>query len=136
MKNMNEKNRTPPATKRISSIFMIVAVIMLVLSAAALFQVLESSIRGTLDIINLILSISAIALSLYMLLQMRTKTLKLGFEPPKVVTTVECLKCGQKNTRDFQQGDFIVKRVEPCPKCNEPMMISSVFRLPEEKEKK
>jgi len=72
----------------------------------------------------------------YMLLQLRVKPLKLGFEIQDVLTTVECPKCGYKNSRDFRRGDYIFKIVEPCPKCNENMIVSSIYRKPKEKEKK
>ena len=79
---------------------------------------------------------SAITISVYMLLKLRVKPLKLGFEPQKVLTTVECQKCGYTNIRDFQKGDFIYKVLEPCPECNEEAVISSIYRKPEEKGKK
>ncbi len=109
---------------------------MLILSVAALYQVVEAYRSGTLDLASIVLGLSAIGISLYMLLQLKMKPLKLGFEPQKVLTTVECQKCGYKNIREFQQGDFIFKTVEPCPKCNEEAVISSIHRKPEEKGKK
>ncbi|MFQ6094928.1 MAG: hypothetical protein ACE5NN_02180 [Candidatus Bathyarchaeia archaeon] len=124
----------PPA-RRISSIFMILVFVMLILSVAALYQVIEAYRRGTVDITNIILSLSAIAVSTYMLLQLRAKPLKLGFEMQEVSTTIECPKCGYKNSREFKRGDFIFKTVEQCPKCNDNMIISSIYRKPEEKKR-
>jgi len=133
---MGEERQMPAQARRISSVFMIVIFVMLILSGAALYQVVEAYRNGTIDIMSIVLSLSAITISLYMLLQLKMKPLKLGFEPQKVLTTVECSKCGYTNMRDFQHGDFIFKVVEPCPKCNEEMAISSVYRKPEQKEKK
>ncbi len=132
---MGEASEMPPQARRISSVFMIIIFVMLILSIAALYQVIEDYMSGKLNLANIVLSLSAIAISLYMLFQLKMKPLKLGFEAQKVLTTVECLKCGYTNIRDFKQGDFIFKVVEPCPKCNEEMAISSIYRKPEEKEK-
>lgn len=122
-----------PAARRISSFFMILVFVMLILSVAAMYQVIESYRSGTLDFTNIVLSLSAVAISIYMLLQLKAKPLKLGFETQQVSTTIECPKCDYENTREFKSGDFIFKKVEECPKCNEDMIISSIFRKPEEK---
>lgn len=133
---MGEAREMPPPARRLSSIFMIIIFVMLILSAAALYQVVEAYRSGKLDIASVILGLSAVAISLYMLLQLKMKPLKLGFEPQKVLTTIECTKCDYKNIREFQQGDFILKTVEPCPKCNEETVVSSIYRKQEEKGKK
>ena len=53
-----------------------------------------------------------------------------------VTTTMECSKCGFKNVRDFQRGDYIFKETEQqCPKCNEKMSIASIYREVKEKKK-
>jgi len=123
--------------RRIPSIFMILVFVMLILSAAALYQVIEAYRReGALDLANIVLSLSAIVISVYMFLQLRAKPLRLGFERQDVVTTVECPKCGDKNTREFTRGDFIFKELEPCEKCSENKIISSIYLKPKEKEKK
>ena len=126
-----------PAARRIPSIFMIIVFVMLILSAAALYQVIEAyrSTR-TLDLANIVLSLSAITISVYMFFQLKAKPLKLGFEMQEVLTTVECPKCGYRNTREFAGGDFIFKELEPCEKCNENKIISSIYLKPEEKQKK
>jgi len=76
-----------------------------------------------------------LALSVYMLLQTQRKPSRVTFEMPRVITTILCQKCGFKNIRDYQQGDYIFKEAEPCPKCNEKMMIASIYREVKEKEK-
>ncbi len=124
---------TSTQTKKISTIFIVIISVMLILSIAALFQVFESYRRGRLDTANLILSVSAVTISIYMLLQLRVKPLKLGFEPQKVLTTIECVSCGYKMTREFKAGDFMFKKVESCPQCNERMIISSIYKAPQQK---
>jgi len=63
--------------------------------------------------------------------------LKLSIAIQPINTTVECQKCGFKNVREFQRGDYVFKPTEDqCPKCNEKTMsIGSIFREVKEKEK-
>jgi len=70
-------------------------------------------------------------------MQSRRKPLRLGFEPTKVFTTIQCSNCDFKNTREFQNGDYVLKKAESCPKCNIQTFISSIYReaTDEEKEK-
>ena len=133
---MEKTGKVPSSTKRISSIFMIITLIMLALALASLFQVVEDIRGGKLNLANIAISLSAVAISSYMLFQLRVKPLKLGFETQEVLTTIQCQKCDYSNTRDFQKGDFIYKPAETCPKCNEATLISSIYRKPDEKEKK
>lgn len=127
MIDMNVNEAASPV-KKISSIFMMVIIVMLGLSIAALYQALMAYQKGELDMASVLLSLSAIAISVYMLLQMRRKPLRLGFEMPEVTTTIECIKCSFKETRGFQRGDYILKEVKSCPKCNEKMIITSILR--------
>ena len=123
------------AVKKISFFFIAVISVLLILSFISLYQAVETYRRtGAPDLMTVTLSVSAIALSSYMLLQTRRKPPKLGFEMPKVFTAVQCSSCDFTNIRDFQGGDFILKEAEPCPKCNESSFISSIYREAEEKE--
>ena len=47
--------------------------------------------------------------------------------PLKMLTTIECRKCGFKNVRPFAKGDYVFKAVENCQKCNEPMLITGIY---------
>ena len=122
-------SREASAARRISSLFMVLVFLMLVLSLAALYQIFEAySKTKTLDFASAMLSVSAIALSIYILSMMRRKPVKLGFEPPKVSTVLECLSCNYKKVRKFERGDYIFKDAGLCPKCNSKMLISSIYR--------
>ena len=46
---------------------------------------------------------------------------------PNIVTVIECRKCGFKQIRKFMKGDYILKSVENCQKCNEPMLITGIY---------
>ncbi len=132
---MNETTEGP--VKRVSSMLIVIILVTIVLSVAALYQAIEYF--GTNDLTLgswfMFLGFIGLALSTYMVLQTRRRTVRLPFEAPKVITTIVCEKCGLKNMRDFQRGDYIFKDTEPCPKCNEKMMIHSIYREVEEKEK-
>jgi len=119
--------------------FFIIAIItvLIILSLFTIIQVLKTySETGYIDFLALTLSISAITISVYMFLQVRREPLKLGFEPLKVSTLIRCSKCGFETIREFKRGDYVLKEVDPCPKCNNPTFIYVIFRETEEKRKK
>jgi hypothetical protein len=80
---------------------------------------------------------STLIVATYLLLQTRRRMLKLSVEFPKMNTSLECTKCGNKNVREFQRGDYVYKKTEDqCSKCNEKTVtINAIFREVKEKEK-
>jgi uncharacterized ferredoxin-like protein len=51
-------------------------------------------------------------------------------------STVQCQKCGFKNVREFQKGDFVFKETtEMCPKDNLKMIIAAIYREVKDKDK-
>jgi hypothetical protein len=91
------------------------------------------------DIVAIYLAIIgavALTLSAYVLLQSRRTSVTMKLGPAKVMTTVECRKCGLKNVRDFQRGDYVYKELEACQKCpDDKMIITAIFKEVKEKEK-
>ncbi len=129
--------KTEPSSGRISSLFLVIVLITLVLSVGALYWgIYQLSISQNGAEYFVLIGFIGLALFAYMLLQTRKKPLHISFEIPRVITTILCQKCGFKNVRDFQQGDYIFKEAEDCPKCNKKMMVSSIYREVDEKEKK
>jgi len=131
---MSEK--APP--KRISSSFFLAIIfIVIALSVIALFQGMTAFIDGRINegSYYIVIGLGSLALSAFMLFQTKRAMPQLMIEPERVSTTILCNKCGFKNLRDFQRGDYILKEAEPCPKCNEKMMIASIYREVKEKEK-
>lgn len=129
-----EKNAT--AATRVSSFVLMVIFITLALSLTALILALNTlgsnpDVAGWLILIGFI----GVALSTYVLFQMRKRALRLRIVLPPVTTTIECKKCGFKSIREFQRGDYVFKEAEPCQKCNEKMMITAIYREIKEKEK-
>jgi len=128
MSNEIEKPR-----KRISYMFLAIILVILALSAVALYFALDE-IQNERDPTSLLLiGGSGFVLSAYMLFQTRRKTMRLEIKEHPVITTILCQKCGFKNVRDFQRGDYIFKETEPCPKCSEKTSVTSIYREVEEK---
>jgi len=126
--------------RRISYLLLTIIIVTLAVSAVALSLalidvdaqgniVLKQNIDGSL----LLIGGSGFIVSAYMLLQTRRRTMRLEIKEHPVITTIVCQKCGFKNVRDFQRGDYIYKEAEPCPKCNEKTSVTSIYREVEEK---
>ncbi len=117
--------------------FLAIIFITLVLSIAAFFQAFDAYNIG--QVANghffMLIGVSGLALLTYMVFQTRRRALRFVLKPPRIATTILCQKCGFKNIRDFERGDFIFKDTEECPKCKEKMMIASIYREVEEKKR-
>jgi len=123
---------------RKASLYIIsIMVVLVVLSLITIIQTFKTyKETGYTDFMAITLSVSAIALSVYMVLQIRRSPIKLGFEQPKVSTVIRCSKCSFETIREFKEGDYILKEAESCPKCKGPTFIYTIFRETEEKKKK
>lgn len=103
--------------------------VLLVLSFISLYQVVGVYLStGTVDYITFMMSFGAIALSLYLVLQIRRKPMKLGFEEPTVFSKLGCLGCDYLSVREFRNGDYILKSVETCPECKGQVFVHSIYR--------
>ena len=131
---MNEKSSS--ATSKISTYLMLIVLIVLALSVVALILAINI-FPSRPDMATYLLAIGfiAMALSAYMLLQSRKRVASMKIEAPKVMTTIECRKCGIKNVREFQRGDFVFKDLEDCQKCDDKMIITAIYKEVKEKEK-
>ena len=125
----NQRSKISPSA--IMTLFMV-----LLLSLAALAygaSILET--QPDIAYFVLLFGFLGAAVATYTLVQMRRRLSRLKIVIPPVTTTIECKKCGFKNVREFQSGDYIFKEVEPCQKCNDKMLITAVYREIKEKEK-
>lgn len=131
-------SETAPSMKKFSFFFLAIVFITLALSIAAFFQAYDAYMLGEIENVYffVLIGVSGLALSTYMVFQTRRRALKLSFRPPRIATTILCQKCGFKNIRDFERGDFIFKETEECPKCKEKTKITSIFREVKEKKKR
>lgn len=117
--------------RKTSPFLLVIILVFFIMSLAALFMAAESLIEQT-DTLNsysfLLIGFFGLALSIYMLLQSRGKPMRVTFELPRVITTLECPKCDFKSVRDFQRDDYIFKETGSCQKCNETMRITAIYR--------
>ena len=51
-------------------------------------------------------------------------------EPKRqTLTILTCTMCGLTKVRNYNQGDFVYKRLENCEKCNDTMKISKIYSV-------
>jgi hypothetical protein len=134
---MNEMGQNSTGASKISSLALLIIFVTLALSLTALISAVTFFSSGEQMISGYLLLIGAVGLvlSTYMLFQTRSRISRLKIEVSPITTTLECKKCGFKNVREFQRGDYIFKEVEPCGKCNEKMLITAIYREARESEK-
>ena len=137
---MSEKmSESVSQERKISPIFLIIVLVVVALSVISIYWGIDAYMNndppGNLFVT---MGITTLALLTYMVFQTRRRVLKLTAGTPiqPVTTTMLCPKCGFKNVRDFQRGDYVLKETEQqCPKCNEKMSIASIYREIKEKKK-
>jgi hypothetical protein len=132
---MNENSSS--ATTKVSTYLMLIVLVVLALSIVALVLAVQVYLLGNDIVAGYLLVIGFIAMGVasYVLFQSRKRAASMKIEAPKVMTTVECRKCGSKKVREFQRGDFVFKELEPCQKCDDKMIITSIYKEVKEKEK-
>jgi len=130
---------TVSMARRISPFLLAILMITLVLSLASIYEGIDAyakndSASGSL---YLTMGVTTLIITTYLWLQTRRRMLRLSMRMQPINTTLECQKCGFKNVREFQRGDYVFKHMEDqCPKCNEKTMtIGSIFREVKEKVK-
>lgn len=131
------QNQTSTANK-ISTYLMFIVLIVLGLSVVAMFSAVYAFTIGNELAAGflVIIGVFALALSGAVLYQTKRRTIAMKTEAPKVMTIIECKKCGSKTTREFQRGDYVFKQLDACSKCpEEKQMITGVYKEIKEKEK-
>jgi len=126
--------------KKVSPFFIVIIMIFIALALSFIYLGFQDFLVDNFEngSLNLTIGLIIIAISTYLLFQTQRRTLRPVLEIQPLNTTVLCQKCGFKNVREFQRGDYIFKQMEePCPKCNEKTVsISSIFREVKEKAKR
>ena len=132
------QNQTSPATKRISTYLMLIVLIVIALSIAALFLAGIAYFMGDELAASFLAIIGLIAMtsSIFLLYQSRRQSVDMKIATSKVMTTIECKKCGFKNIREYQRGDYVFKELEACQKCPDTkQIITAIYKEVKEKEK-
>ena len=116
---------------KISTAFLIIIFLTLILSFVAIFIAISAVIWEsdyTSALSWLLIGFIGLSLATYMLYQTRRR-IRISIKPQVVMTTLLCEKCGFKNLREFKRGDYVFKETdEKCPKCNENMYIAAIYR--------
>jgi hypothetical protein len=140
---MSEESRakeTPESVQRVSSysLAVIFGTLILAFICLALALLTYSSKVGitTTGVVFLVIGFAGLISATYMLIQARGHMVHIKIEIPPVMTTVACQKCGFKNVRTFERGDYVFKQAGPCPKCNDKLLVSAIYREVKEKPKK
>lgn len=132
------ENQTSPQTAKISNMVTLIVIVVIGLSIAALLLASNAYLTGDVfaAVVLSAIGLIAIAMSVLTFYQSRRQASEMKIEIPKVMTTIECKKCGAKNIREFQRGDYVFKELEPCQKCPETkQMITAIYKEVKEKEK-
>ena len=132
-------NQTFPPTRRFSPLLFAVIMIALLVALVCIYLGLNEYLVGDSSTASLYMStgIVTLAVSTYMMYQTRKRMVRLiSLEMQPLSSTVQCMKCGFKNIREFKRGDFVFKETEEmCPKYNLKMTISAIYREVKDKEK-
>lgn len=133
---MNQSSE-PSSSNRISTFVLAAIYITIILSAAAIIGGITAFYEGFYEVTIYLLAIGFIAMALsgYYLFQSRKHVANLKIETPQILTTIECLKCGTKSTREFKRGDYVYKELEKCDKCEDMQVITAIYREATQKEK-
>jgi len=125
--------------RRVSPYLLAILMIAVVLAFISILEGASAFLNDDLSNGTLFLAMGAstFIVAAYLLLQTRRRILKSGMEFPKMNTSIECMKCGNKSLREFQKGDYVYKKTEdPCTKCNEKALeINAIYREVKDKEK-
>jgi len=128
-----------PLQRKASPVQLAIILIPLLLSLILIYLGLNEYMVGRPEQGSFLLSMGMVTLafSAYWLFQARKRMLRImGMEMQPLSTTLQCQKCGFKNLREFQRGDFVFKQTDQaCPKDNEKMIISSIYREVKDKGK-
>jgi len=131
------KQADSTGTNKIATFWVAAIYILLILSLVAIAVALAFYEQGNVEVTIYLLAIGFISMALsgYYLFQSRKHVASLKIENPPILTTIECVKCGIKSTREFQRGDYVFKELDKCTKCDDKQVITSIYREVKEKEK-
>jgi hypothetical protein len=131
------KSTTSAATSKISNFLNIIVLVVLALALVSLALAFNAFMEGEeiVAIYLVIIGFIALGLSTYVLMQSRSRVAAMKIETPKTLTTIECRKCGFKNVREFQRGDYVYKDLDKCQKCDDRQIITAIYKEVKEKEK-
>jgi hypothetical protein len=128
---------SPNAASRISTFLLMIVLAVLALSIIALVFGAQAYLmeNDTVALYLFAIGFLSMGLAVYVLFQSRKRMAKMKIETPKIMTTIECRKCGSKDVREFACADFVFKELDKCDKCDENKIITAIYKIVKEKEK-
>lgn len=109
-------------------LFLLAMAFLIVISVSSLYFGYNGYIRREEGyLIYLITGVFGLMLAAYGANQMRSHIVVIQPIEFNVVTLTECEKCGFRNIRKFESGDYVLKTHGDCPKCDGQMIISSIY---------
>jgi len=116
-------------------LFLVAMALLIVISVSQLYMAYDLYTRNEEGyIMNLIFGAFGLILVAYGVNQMKNQIIIIKPIEFNVLTTTECEKCGFRDIRKFEVGDYVVKSYGNCPKCNGPMLITAIYH--EDKQQK
>lgn len=118
-----------------SLLFIILSIVFSILAIALLgFGLLKFQEDSETYLLSdfLVSGILCLLLSLFFAYQHKRR-LQFRFIPRYLsVTLIKCsnYNCNFKEEREFKRGDYIFKEVGTCPKCNNTLLIESIYAKP------
>jgi hypothetical protein len=124
-------------TNKVSTFVFMIVLAVIALSIIALGLSVNAYLIGQQGVSTylLVLGLVSMGLAIYVLLTSRRRVTTMKTVTPQTMTTIECRKCGFKNVREFQRGDYVYKELEKCNKCDDKQIITAIYREVKEKEK-
>lgn len=110
-------------------LYFIILVALFVLSIWFLYVGLNYYTRGEFETAAMMILAGFFGSGLSLLVLRRLRRRMILLQPPvlNVVTVEQCDKCGFKNMKKFERGDYVFKKTDKCPKCGELTTITSIY---------
>lgn len=118
-----------PGSLFISIYIMVLGILLVVSMSMFVIGIRGMATEPTQSTVYMLVGTSGIAITMYSLRQVQSRSKSLKVQVAKVVTVLECNSCHNKVTRNFKEGDYVYGTVEVCTNCNSAtsMTIMSIF---------
>ena len=109
-------------------LFLVAMAFLIVISVSSLYLGYTLYVEGAEGyMVYLITGAFGLILAVYGANQMKKHIVVIQPIEFNVITVTECNKCGFRNMRKFEIGDYVLKTHGKCPKCESSMLITSIY---------
>ncbi|MEM1537536.1 MAG: hypothetical protein QXK12_03175 [Candidatus Nezhaarchaeales archaeon] len=114
-----------------SNVLTLISMLLLILSISMILGAIvaptsDSRLSNTAFLILTVLAMIMLALS--SLLSTYAKK-KAASTVQRTISVIKCVKCNYQEERDFQVGDYVLKKVGSCTKCAGTLIVASIYLL-------